>query len=90
MDKDRIEGKGKDIVGRLKRQTGEWTDNEEQQAGGTAQQAEGKVQGVAGKVKDTGRDAIGHIQQRRGTEKEEGMQDESSEEEKRPGGKRAA
>ncbi|HYY68632.1 MAG TPA: CsbD family protein [Terriglobales bacterium] len=90
MDKDRIEGKGKDIVGRLKRQTGEWTDNEEQQAGGTAQQAEGKVQGVAGKVKDTGRDAVGNIQQRRGTEKEQGMQDESSEEEKRPGGKRAA
>ena len=56
MDKDRFEGKGKDIGGRIKRQVVEWTGNEETQAEGTADQAEGKVQNTWGKVKDTFRD----------------------------------
>lgn len=58
MDKDRVEGKGKDIKGRVKRQVGEWTGDKETQAEGAADQAEGKVQGAWGKTKDAGRDAM--------------------------------
>ncbi|MCU1311082.1 MAG: CsbD-like protein [Candidatus Angelobacter sp.] len=55
MDKDRIKGKAQDIKGRVKRQVGEWTGDEELQAEGTAEQAGGKVQNIAGKVKDAAR-----------------------------------
>jgi uncharacterized protein YjbJ (UPF0337 family) len=58
MDKDRVEGKMKDIKGRVERQVGEWTGDEDSQAKGTADQAEGKVQNAWGKVKDAGRDAV--------------------------------
>ncbi len=52
MDKNRAEGKMKDIKGRVKRQVGEWTDNANLQDEGTMDQAEGKVQNAWGKVKD--------------------------------------
>lgn len=52
MDKDEIKGKAKDIKGRIKRQAGEWTGNEELETEGTLDQAEGKVQNAWGKVKD--------------------------------------
>jgi len=52
MDKDRIEGKVKDIAGRAQRQAGEWTGDNESQAKGAAKQAEGKVQNALGKAKD--------------------------------------
>jgi uncharacterized protein YjbJ (UPF0337 family) len=52
MDKDRVEGKVKDIAGRVQRQVGEWTGDTKDQAEGTAKQAEGKVQNAWGKVKD--------------------------------------
>ncbi len=55
MEKDRTKGKIKDIKGRIKRQTGEWTGNEELQTEGALDQAEGKVQNAWGKVKDRGR-----------------------------------
>jgi uncharacterized protein YjbJ (UPF0337 family) len=53
MDKDEIKGKAKDIAGRVQRQAGEWTGDEETQAKGAAKQVEGKVQNAFGKVKDT-------------------------------------
>jgi len=53
MDKDRVEGKLKDVTGRIQRQAGEWTDDSETQAKGAAKQAEGKVQNAWGKVKDS-------------------------------------
>ena len=56
MDKDRIEGKAKDIAGRVERQAGEWTGSEEHQAKGLGKQVEGKVQNAVGKVKDAARD----------------------------------
>jgi uncharacterized protein YjbJ (UPF0337 family) len=56
MDKDRVKGKAKDITGRVERQAGEWSGNEEAQAEGTRKQAEGKVQRTVGKVKDAARD----------------------------------
>ena len=56
MDKNELEGKGKDIAGRVKRQVGEWTGDEQLQDEGAADQAEGKVQNAWGKVKDAARD----------------------------------
>jgi uncharacterized protein YjbJ (UPF0337 family) len=55
MDKNRIKGKAEDIKGRVNRQVGEWTGDEELQAEGTADQVEGKVQNAVGKVKDAAR-----------------------------------
>ena len=52
MDKDRVEGKVKDIAGRTQRQVGEWTGDTENQVKGTAKQAEGKLQNAWGKAKD--------------------------------------
>ena len=52
MDKDRVEGKAKDIAGRIQRQAGEWTGDEERQIKGAGKQAEGKVQNIAGKGKE--------------------------------------
>ena len=52
MDKDRVEGKVKDVAGRVERQVGEWTGDPEKQVQGAAKQAEGKVQNTWGKVKD--------------------------------------
>jgi uncharacterized protein YjbJ (UPF0337 family) len=52
MNKDEIKGKAKDLEGRIQRQAGEWTGDEEAQAKGAAKQAEGKVQNAFGKAKD--------------------------------------
>lgn len=57
MDKDRIKGKAEDIAGRIKRQTGEWTGNENAQAEGAAEQLKGKARNALGKAKDAVRDA---------------------------------
>jgi uncharacterized protein YjbJ (UPF0337 family) len=60
MNKDRVEGKMKDVAGRVERQAGEWTDNEKMQVQGTAKQAEGKVQNAVGKLKDATKNALKH------------------------------
>jgi uncharacterized protein YjbJ (UPF0337 family) len=52
MNKDRAEGKVKDVAGRVERQVGEWTGDTEAQVKGTAKQVEGKVQNAWGKAKD--------------------------------------
>lgn len=52
MDKDRVEGKAKDIAGRVERQVGEWTGDKEAQVKGAAKQVEGKVRNAWGKAKD--------------------------------------
>ncbi len=58
MDKDRVEGKMDDIKGRVKRQVGEWTGDENAQAEGAADQAKGKVQNAWGKMKDAARESL--------------------------------
>jgi uncharacterized protein YjbJ (UPF0337 family) len=58
MDKDRIEGKIKDIKGRVERQVGEWTGDKDAQAEGVKDQVKGKVQNALGKIKDAGRNAM--------------------------------
>jgi uncharacterized protein YjbJ (UPF0337 family) len=52
VNKDRAEGKIKDIAGRVQRQAGEWTGDTEAQVKGAVKQAEGKVQNAWGKAKD--------------------------------------
>jgi uncharacterized protein YjbJ (UPF0337 family) len=58
MDKDRVEGKVKDVAGRVERQVGEWTGDPEKQVQGAAKQAEGKVQNTWGKVKEAAKSGI--------------------------------
>jgi uncharacterized protein YjbJ (UPF0337 family) len=53
MNKDQVEGKIKDVAGRVERQAGEWTGSTETQVRGAAKQAEGKVQGAWGDVKNS-------------------------------------
>ncbi len=57
MNKDRFEGKVKDVAGRVERQAGEWTDDPKLQVKGAAKQAEGKVQNAWGKAKDAAKQA---------------------------------
>ena len=52
MNKDTVEGKAKDVAGRVQRQVGEWTGDTKDQAEGAAKQVEGKVQNAWGKAKD--------------------------------------
>jgi uncharacterized protein YjbJ (UPF0337 family) len=59
MNKDRVEGKVKDIAGRVERQVGEWTGDPDKQVDGTAKQVEGKVQNAWGQAKDAAKKAVG-------------------------------
>ena len=56
MDDNRVEGKMKDIKGRVKRQVGEWTDDQKMQGEGLVDQGKGKLQDAYGNVKDKVRD----------------------------------
>jgi len=58
MNDDKIKGKMDDVKGRVKRQVGEWTGDENAQAEGTMDQAKGKVQNAWGNVKDGVKDAF--------------------------------
>lgn len=57
MNKDTAEGKIKDVAGRMQRQAGEWTGDNESEVKGAAKQAAGKVQNAWGKAKDAAEDA---------------------------------
>jgi uncharacterized protein YjbJ (UPF0337 family) len=52
VNKDRAEGKVKDVAGRVQRQVGEWTGDTDAQVKGAIKQAEGKAQNAWGKAKD--------------------------------------
>ncbi len=56
MNKDQVKGKGKDIMGRMERQVGEWTGKEDSQVKGAGKQVEGKAQQALGKLKQAGSD----------------------------------
>jgi uncharacterized protein YjbJ (UPF0337 family) len=58
MNKDRVEGKVKDIAGRVERQAGEWTGDTDTQVKGVAKQVEGKVQNAFGQAKDAAKKAV--------------------------------
>jgi uncharacterized protein YjbJ (UPF0337 family) len=55
MDKDRIEGKGKDVVGKAKEKIGKTTGDRKTERSGKADQVEGKIQKGYGEAKDAAR-----------------------------------
>jgi uncharacterized protein YjbJ (UPF0337 family) len=57
MNKDQVEGKVKDVAGRIERQAGEWTGDKNKEVDGTLKQAEGKLQNAWGNAKNLGRRA---------------------------------
>ncbi len=57
MDKDRIEGAGKQAKGAIKEGVGKLTGDEKMKAEGKMDKVEGKVQNTAGGAKDAVRDA---------------------------------
>lgn len=58
MDKDRIDGAGKQVKGAVKDAAGKITGDVGLQVEGKAEQAAGKVQGEIGKAKDRARGAV--------------------------------
>ena len=60
MDKDRIEGAGKQVKGAIKDAAGKVTGDRKLQAEGKADKLVGKVQNEVGKAKDAVRDAARH------------------------------
>jgi uncharacterized protein YjbJ (UPF0337 family) len=75
MNKDQVEGKAKDVAGRVERQVGEWTGSTETQVKGAAKQAEGKVQNAWGNVKDAGEKAADQQEANRRAENAEAEKD---------------
>lgn len=58
MNKDQVQGKVKDVAGRIERQAGEWTGDKEKEVHGALKQVEGKVQNAWGNAKDAGKKAV--------------------------------
>jgi uncharacterized protein YjbJ (UPF0337 family) len=54
MNKDQVEGKVKDVAGRIERQTGEWTGDKTKEVHGALKQVEGKLQNAWGSAKNAG------------------------------------
>ena len=53
MDKDRIVGAGRQMIGAAKRVVGKFVGDAKMQADGKAEQVGGKLQNAVGSVKDT-------------------------------------
>jgi uncharacterized protein YjbJ (UPF0337 family) len=68
MNKDQVKGKVKDVAGRIERQAGEWTGDEEQQVNGALKQVEGKLQNAWGNAKEAGKKATGNTKTNKPTE----------------------
>jgi uncharacterized protein YjbJ (UPF0337 family) len=62
MNRDELKGKGKDIMGRVQRQAGEWTGDSDSQVKGAGKQIEGKGQDLMGKIKKAGSDLKRDVQ----------------------------
>jgi uncharacterized protein YjbJ (UPF0337 family) len=58
MDKDRVEGAGKNIAGKIKEGVGKITGDTKTEAEGKADQVEGKVQNTIGGIKDKAREVL--------------------------------
>lgn len=86
MNKDRVEGKAKDLAGRVERQAGEWTNDTEMQVKGAAKQAEGKVQNTFGKAKDATKKAANDATAPKAPRREDAdLEDSDTREERRRG-----
>ncbi|SDR63707.1 Uncharacterized conserved protein YjbJ, UPF0337 family [Rhizobiales bacterium GAS113] len=58
MDRDRIEGAGKQVKGFVKEAIGKVTGNKQTEAEGMVEKTVGKIQGKLGKAKDGLRDTL--------------------------------
>ena len=58
MDKDRVAGSAKEVIGGIKIMTGKAAGDAKLKAEGKAQKSEGKIQNAVGGVKDAIRDAV--------------------------------
>jgi uncharacterized protein YjbJ (UPF0337 family) len=58
MDKDRIQGSLKQVVGRIKEAVGRAVGDRKTEADGKAERAAGKVQNAVGSMKDTARESF--------------------------------
>jgi len=56
MNRDRVEGKAKEVVGGMQEKAGELNGDEDLKARGATKRGKGKVQGTVGKVKDAATD----------------------------------
>lgn len=88
MNKDQVEGKVKDVAGRIERQAGEWTGDKEKEAHGALKQVEGKVQNAWGDAKDAGKKAADEARDR--TEKPTDQTVETDKEEDVPSRRKAS
>jgi uncharacterized protein YjbJ (UPF0337 family) len=87
MNKDQVQGKIKDVAGRVERQAGEWTGDQEKQVHGAAKQVEGKVQNAWGNVKEAGKKAADNAEKNNAPTD---VSDESMETEDEKGARRKA
>jgi len=88
MNKDRVEGKVKDVTGRIERQAGEWTADPKKQVHGAAKQVEGKIQNTLGKAEDAVKKESGKAKVSSGSSKpaqDEVGSEEEAEERRRSG-----
>ena len=58
MDKDRVDGVGKQVSGAIKAAVGKLTGDSKTEAEGTAEKTGGKVQNAVGGTKDKARDVL--------------------------------
>jgi uncharacterized protein YjbJ (UPF0337 family) len=79
MNKDQVEGKLKDVGGRVERQVGEWTGDPQKQGRGALKQAEGKVQNAWGNVKEAGKKAVHEVEKQHEAEKQEDSRQQPAE-----------
>jgi len=64
IDKDRVEGSGKNLKGKLKEGLGDLTGDQKMKREGQAEQVAGKAQNSWGSTKDAARDALDRSKQR--------------------------
>lgn len=64
IDKDRVEGSGKNLKGKLKEGLGDLTGDQKMKREGQAEQVAGKAQNSWGSAKDAARDALDRNKQR--------------------------
>lgn len=64
IDKDRVEGSGKNLKGKLKEGLGDLTGDQKLKREGQAEQVAGKAQNSWGSAKDAARDALDRNKQR--------------------------
>jgi uncharacterized protein YjbJ (UPF0337 family) len=60
MNKDKVKGAMDDAIGRVKRQSGEWTGDVDKQVEGAGQQVKGKAEKVWGNIKDAAHNPSSH------------------------------